>query len=686
MKRPLLYCIILLLTLPLRLAAQMPQVPALTWDDFVQEYAADELTDDGTTLSTEELEWLEGVALHPLQLNRVTRSQLLALPFVSEAQADSMLTYRAARRGVRHMGELQLVSGIDYYTRRYLSLFVRCDSAYVDPSAPLRVRPTIGALLTGGRHEIETRADLPLYRREGYDLPEQPSKTNYYTGNALHHIVRYRYNEGREAAYGLTLEKDAGEPVCKQGFAPYDYWSGYVMLRPADRPWSFVAGDYEVRGGRGLLFGRLFFAGREQALQGAKRQGASFRPHTGSDESRFFRGVAAAFVSGRWQVMAFASYRKLDARLYGDTVRTILTTGLHRTVSEIERRRNLGALTAGAHVGYAAPHFMLQADGYVGHYDRYVAPQPRFYNRYYFSGRTAGGGSLSYYWAMGAWAMQGEVAADYHLHLATDHQLSYSPSRSLTFTLQARSFSPRFVSLYGEALQQGSRVANEQGVFLGGRYRSRQSWELSGYVDLFRFPESTYTAVVGGAKGIEAQVTGKWQAGQRWHLITRYRIKARQRTISGYHHLEYRQTHRLRFGAQWTGQRFEVTSQFDGTLALRQTGRRVWGGALSARCTWRATRQIRLRASAALFDTDDYESAVYVYEPQLLRAASFGALFYQGARAVALCDWQALPSLTLSLRLASLRYFDRSEQSSGPATIHSPWRNDLSVQLRWRLC
>jgi hypothetical protein len=36
-------------------------------------------------------------------------------------------------------------------------------------------------------------------------------------------------------------------------------------------------------------------------------------------------------------------------------------------------------------------------------------------------------------------------------------------------------------------------------------------------------------------------------------------------------------------------------------------------------------------------------------------------------------------------RYGLVRYFDRDEQGSGLQTIFSPWRNDLSVQLRIRL-
>lgn len=691
MKRLFLFSLFLPLLYSLPLSAQLPRVPKLTWDDFVEEYVDGGEWKEYEQPSDAQLEWLESLVQNPLQINRASRSELLELPFVNEEQVDSLLAYREKKHGIVALGELQLIKGWDYYTRRYLSLFVRCDSLAL-PSPEWQKRREadrrIAPKLTQGKHEVETRLDIPLYKREGDKQPEKPSKTNFFTGNSLHHIVRYRYTYKREASYGLTMEKDAGEPVGRKGFYPYDYLSGYFSLSPKNRPWRFVLGDYEVRGGRGLLFGKQFFAGREQITQTVRRSSTMFRPHTSADESRFFRGAAAAYSFGKIDVMAFFSYRKLDSRMEEgtDTVRSILTTGLHRTVSEIERRRNMGSLTAGAHIGYNQRYFGLSLDGYVAHYDRVVWPEMRAYNAFYFRGKTAGGASASYFLERGKWAAQGELATDHRLHLSTEHTVSFKPVSQLSLNLQVRHFSPRFVSLYGEALQQNSRVANEQGALLGLRYRSRNNWELSGYLDLFRFPKPTYSCSLGGAKGLEAQVQAKYSLSSRWHLSARYRMKARQQSIAGQaRSMEYRQNHKLRLAAQCTSNRYELNMQLDGSLATRQTGKRSWGGMASARATWKPSARFNLKTFAGVFFTDDYDSALYAYEPQLLRAASFNAYAYHGARAVALCNWRVVQSLTLSVRFSSSRYFNHDTISSGTSAINSAWKNDVQLQLRWTL-
>ena len=106
--------------------AQMPERAYITWDDFVQEYIEeqDDEEEQEPQFDAETIAWLEQLSQLPYQINRVGRSELLQLPFLNEMQVDSLISYRNAKRGILALGELQLIKGFDYFTRRYLSLFV----------------------------------------------------------------------------------------------------------------------------------------------------------------------------------------------------------------------------------------------------------------------------------------------------------------------------------------------------------------------------------------------------------------------------------------------------------------------------------------------------------------------------------------------------------------------------------
>lgn len=667
----------------------MPEVPYLSWEEFVQEYVEGSQTEEEDT-DYEELAWLEEIALHPMQLNLASRKDLTDLPFIDEAQADSILSYRERKRGFTSLGELMFVRGVDYFTRRYLSLFVRCDSAAPpDKARPLSYKhePTTAQKFRLGTHEIETRLDVPLYKREGYRTPDGPTASNHYTGNSLRHVVRYRYTYKKEIAYGLTAEKDPGEPVAKQGFYPYDYISGYVMWRPKDKAWSFVWGDYEIRSGRGLLFGKDFFAGREQTLRTVRPPTSLFRPHTSTDEANFFRGVAFAWQKCGWDVMAFVSYRRLDGRYETgtDTVRTILKTGLHRTFNEIDRRRNVGNVTGGVHLGYTHRLFNLGLNGYATHYDHLVYPEVRFYNTYYFRGRTTGGFSLTYGFSYKRFSIQGETAMDHKFHAATENILVYGISTKLRLNLQYRHFSPRFITTYGNAVQQGSRVANEQGALVGFRYLPSPRWELTGYADFFRFMKPTYTTVLPNAKGMEISLQSLTSLNNGGKILVRYRLKSRQHTIAGHGQMEYRTAQRARLELRQARLKWDWNARLDLSYAGRQTGQKSFGWMCAVRSSWKPSKRFNVKGLVAMFFTDDYETALYAYEPQLLRAFAVSPYAYHGWRAVAVVSYAAIKNFTFSLRAGVTNYFNRDAISSGLDEIASSWKSDLSLQLRWVL-
>ena len=81
---------------------------SLTWADFIDNY----LNGEGEEAETEEqIALFEELHRAPLDVNAATRSELLQLPFVTEAQADSLLAYRERKGGLRSLGELMFVRG-----------------------------------------------------------------------------------------------------------------------------------------------------------------------------------------------------------------------------------------------------------------------------------------------------------------------------------------------------------------------------------------------------------------------------------------------------------------------------------------------------------------------------------------------------------------------------------------------
>lgn len=659
------------------------QSDSLTWEDFRAEYFdAPDLEEEGFDNETEAR--LEELARQHPDVNAVNREFLLQLPFLSEAEADSILAFRERKGGVWSLNELVFVSGLSLRAQRYLPLFLGVTPTETD--APLEK-----AQGAGGAHELSTRLDVPLYRRAGYrtytaeELAESPNKQ--YVGNRLAHVLRYRYRKGEAIRFGATLEKDGGEPFFRRKNYPYDYVSAYAQYGPSSDKWRVLVGDYKVAWGQGLAMSSSLWSNRQSLLDAPVRTAVVFRPHTSTEENRFFRGAAALVRLGRLELAGFASWRRLDANADGDTVRTLQTTGYHRTEGELARKDKVTALTFGGHLSWSKGNVQFGAGGFYLYYDKIFLPATTVYNRNYFRGQDAYVLSADWKYASQHFSVVGEVAADKDFHIAFSQTLSYAPLQKFTLTLQHRHLSPRFVSPYGRTLQLATRVCNEHGVYFGLNCGVLRRLSLRAYVDYARLPEPVYRTSAASNR-IEALGEVTWTPRRRLSAVLRYKMKAVQRDVTGQEGLiEYVTTHRLRLQTHWrahTRRPLSIHAQIDGTYVARQTADAETGWGASCRVAWQPWRSLSTGFSTALFMTDGYASAVYASEPRFPYSYGVPSLFDHGCRCAMLVNGHIGKKLDVGAWWGMTHYFNRSTISSGADEIASSTKMDLSFSVVWR--
>lgn len=656
------------------------------WDTFLFEFLDNSSDTEDESIPTVETlcQRLEQLAAAPLNLNTATREDLLELPFLDSSQADSLLAYRERRGCFLTLGELMFVSGLDSRTRRWLSLFVQAIPAS-------EKQPSLCERLFRGQHRLETRLDVPLYTRAGD--PRGPSDypalhpQNAFLGNRLGHIVRYRYDTpSGQVRYGLTLEKDSGEPFGTDGTRPYDYVSAYFFLRTPSRRWQLLAGDFEVHFGQGLLLGNGFLFNKRMAAARGDNNGTAFRPHTSTDENNFFRGTAAEMRFGRLRLQLFGSLGRRDATaIGGDSVTTWLSSGLHRSRTERLRRHNVGILAGGARLSWHTHRLNLALGGYGAHFDKTFAPPERPYNKYYLRGRSAGGFQTDYHVRLKRFTVEGEAALDSRLHLATTHTLHFMPRSGLTLLATGRSFSPRFVSVFGRSLAENSRLQNEYGLSAGISCTRSRQLAFEAFADFFRFPRPVWRAS-SSSQGFEAWAELRGTPRQKISLSLRYKIKVRKYDIPDHEKMmAYGQTQRTRLRIMLAFRRLDVSVAADGVCHTEQISSPQWGWMLSARCGTAHTRRFRYTLFSAFFSGGRSATALYAFEPALHYQHSLSSYRGRGFCLASTAQARIAGRLTAGLRAACLRYLDRDTQGSGAMLIDSPLSTDLSLQLMWTL-
>ncbi|NOT76841.1 MAG: hypothetical protein HOP08_18100 [Cyclobacteriaceae bacterium] len=86
----------------------------------------------------------------------------------------------------------------------------------------------------------------------------------------------------------------------------------------------------------------------------------------------------------------------------------------------------------------------------------------------------------------------------------------------------------------------------------------------------------------------------------------------------------------------------------------------------------------------ALFDTDDYDNRLYVYEKNVWLAYSFPAYYGVGVRNYVLLQYSLSKNTDLWLRWSHIRYINQAEIGSGNETVAGNTGNDIKFQIRVR--
>ncbi len=648
---------------------------SFTWDDFMEQLATEEHVEQpGWEEYLEELaEW----HAHPMNINRASKSDLERLSLLTPAQIEAILTYIYRHRdGLKTMGELQLIRELDYTTRQYLYLFF-----YAGPPEERTHIIKWQDRLKQGKHEVLSRLDVPLYRRDGFrsytdeELLKNPNKI--YLGNALYHSLRYRFTVGKQLSFGLSGEKDGGEPFGNRGNWSYDALHAHLYLQPQGVIKALALGDYRLNFGEGLVIHNGFRMGKNVRRTGLR----GIRPYNGHDEYNYLRGGAVTMHLKEVSLSAFYSHRKLDATLNDDgSVKTIRTNGYHRTLGELTMKHKLTAQTLGGNLEWHHRQFRWGTTGYYLKFDRPLVPGDALYRKYYPQGKEFSVLGTNYEYGGYRLHFSGETAYSTNRDgWATLNRASYRFDHNWRLSAVQRFYSYRYHSFYASAFGEESEAQNESGVCVSLEARPKNWLEVDAYVDWFHSPWPRY-GMNRSSSGAEGQLRLRYTPGRRSTLTARYRVKSKERFNAR------EVSHRLQAGYNLTcaNERVELR-----TLALLHVLNNAVKGTSNGygvvqTAQYRSSKdRLRTAMTLAYFHTQDYSSRLYFYEPGLLYSFSYPAYYGQGLRAAATVRWNTRHTM-LAVKYGFTHFFDRREQGSGLRRIDSSSKSDLSLQLRLR--
>lgn len=670
------------------------QTERMAWEDFVALMVEE---NDEEEIDEETMERLFELYGNPIDINKARKEDLEMLPFLSEEQVDEVLQYVEKNGPMMSLGELMMVKNLGMKEREMLRLFVKVDEE-LQLHRDKQDHVTLKELMKWSKHETVWRTDVPFYKKEGYkEVPAEvlrKSPNKVYQGDKYHHAFRYTFSGMNHLLAGLQMEKDAGE-------RGVDYVSGYVMLKEMGCVKSAVLGNYRVSFGKGLAVNGGMRFGKTMMLSTMDRMDAGFSRHSSTSESGYFTGAATTIQLKDWQLSAFASYRKGDGTYNSDStgMTSLKTDGLHRTQLERSKKGNLGVSNFGGNIHWEHKELRLSATGVFTHFNVSLMPQhntPASLYRYYNArGQDFFVGSLAYAYRFKSLTFSGETAFSHtekQNGVASLNALRWRVNNANVLTLIGRYYGAKFVSINGKAFGENSSVQNEEGILLGWTSKSLRNIEIQSYIDVMYFPWLKQN-VSASSNGYEGMVQVLYSANKKWSLLTRYRIKSKQKdflidtndkTISI---LKYNTNQSVKLQLNNNLSPF-VTLRTSATGSLISFGNNPneKGFAISENIRWQNPQnKCRIDFGITYFNTDSYNARVYNYEPSLLYTSGSTSYYYQGIRTTLLASIPIVKqALFINAKLGMTHYFNRDTISSGLEMIDGNHREDLQVQVRWK--
>ncbi len=626
---------------------------------------------------------------NPLDLNSVTDEQLRSLYILSPEQIAAFLNYRKETGTILSEYELQTI--FDETTFDKIIPFV----TVVDKNKTLN-KAFFKRIMSEPNNYLMLRWGRTLEQQRGYTENATPSTK--YLGSPDNFYARFRASHSGDFSVGFTIKKDAGEKIdwsTSQKYFGVDYLSFHLQALNKGRFKNLIVGDYQAQFGQGITLGSVFGIGKNgETVNTMRRANIGFTPYTSVYEAGYFRGAATSIsLTKTITLHAMLSSRGRDGSLQTDTLAntsdylsSFSYTGLHRTVNELANRNAVMETNEALVLEYKNQQIDAGIIGHNTHFSSHLQRNPSPYNQFSFNGdnNTNIGGYFNYNFNNFAFFSEATQTINYGKAIVAG--ILGSLTSKMESSLVYRKFDRDFYSFYSNAIAENSVPQNEEGIYWGVKYSFNKKISAAGYIDLFNFPWLKYRSY-SPSDGSEWLLRFNWRPSKTIYVFLQMREENKQRNLSDPSHLyltangtkrsywincDYSATQRLSFRTRAQFSDYQLGKNFTQGMVLLQDVSFDF-------------RKFSITGRFAIFDTDDYDNRIYVYERDAWLSFSFPAYYGKGVRQFLLLQYKLTSKIDIWLRWANTSYLNQEIIGSGGDQINGSSRNDVKFQARIKL-
>ena len=642
------------------------------------------------------IEELEVYLKNKMNLNNATDEDLQHFFFLNDVQINNLIEHIKINGKLISLEELQSIDGFDLETINMLLPYVYVSGDVSDKHIRLKDMLKEGQSQLFIRYQQYTEPQVGFTAIDDSSLAANPNAR--YLGSPYRLYTRYSFNFSNNINIGFTAEKDPGEEFFKgsqkNGF---DFYSAHIYLRNVGKIKALTIGDYHVQFGQGLTFwSGLGFSKSADAVN-VKKNPLGIRPCASVDENLFMRGLAGTYAIKNFEISGFYSSKKRDGsvNLSTDTlennddqlsVSSLLETGYHRTPSELSKKGTVNEVIYGGNLTYRKRLFSVgvtAARTELSHaLDKVIYP----YNQFEFSGKENLNLGADYNYIFKNMNIFGEVARSENGGMAYLNGAILSLDPKLSLSALYRKYDINYQSLYSSGFSEGSKVSNEQGLFIGLLAAPVRSWTFTAYADNFSFPWLRYR-VNAPSKGFDYMLQVNYKPNKILEMYARYRNKTKQlnntTAENGLYFLDNTEKENYRYEIKYkVSENFLLKNRLE--YVKYSVGDSSHTGFTMYQDFQYAPKKLPFSITLryALFDTDNYDTRIYVYENDVLYASSFPSYYYKGSRAYILLSYKANRHLDFWFRIAQTYYSNQSTIGTGLDQINGNTKTEVKVQMR----
>lgn len=620
----------------------------------------------------------------PINWNGATQQQFEQLYFVDDIHIEELLYYSEQLGPVRSISELKLVENIDKALLLLLPSFI-----YVGE----RNDSTVWSdAFKYPNHRVVARIDYTPELRSGFRSGDD-APLNPYLGSNFRPILKYQFTAEDKFRCGAAVESDYGEPFAGRYGRGFDLYRMFAEFNDYKFVKRAVVGSYKANFGSGLLYGRPRYGNLlSQSL--SFNSVPTLQGYGGISELPTMQGVATNLEFGKLNCTILYGFYQFDADTTGASWHS-LSSGYHRTESELMRRNTVDIHSAGIHLSYQIGDFALGASASGAMFSLPAVKSSSKWNAYDFSGKYQWGVSVDYAYTTRKVSFSGETALSQNIAVATTNTLQFHIQSDIDISLNYRYFSPMYYQFWSSTFSSSSDVNAEKGATLSFRIPIARGVKLSALANLYKplYPSIYNPSEL--AYEFRADLLASLSYTSLLSAYIRYRLSPSWYADATSHTKQVElipiASLYLKYSKKFN--QFAIVSHFqmnmiqssETILVNNSLDRLKFGWLLAQDFSYNPHNiPLHLRLRVACYGAPTYDNRFYLYESDVPESGYSPALYGAALRWYVVGRYNFKYGVSLSIKAAQTLYADRNKIGSGNDCIYSWHRTDLHCYLSWR--